>query len=459
MKFKSGLIILIAAILFSNCQHVAAEEKFSQENKTEIINKLAKALKDQYVLIDEGLKFSEEIVALHKSGKFKETSNKEDFVQQVNRSLYRITNDKHIGLRPEATGNGRRMVRRVGGPAPAGKAPSGKRMVRMPSQNGQSLKQMMGLPDTPSLETKILPGNIGLLKVNDLMGSIEGVDRAMSELADTDGLIIDVRQCPGGSGDISGQISSYFLAEGEEIMRLHTRGQDDMISRSAVLPKGAKRYLGKPFYLVTSPFTGSACEALSFALKYHDLGIVYGETTAGAGHALTQGLTPMGFGLAAFIPNSKPEHPKYKGGFEKVGVTADIETSALVAVDQAYQMILSQLLDKNENDQQLSQAMVSITSKVNQALLAQVAESRSYADLVGQYDQQNKIVLERGQLKLVTASGRKYPLKNIDKDLFNMEFARHAQQVKIQRDENSRIRGISVSPPKGKTEWKYKQKI
>ena len=459
MTLKSGLIILIATTLLANWQHASADEKLSHDNKTEIINKLAEALKNKYVLIDEGIKFGEEIAALNKAGNFEQTSNKEDFVEQVNKSLYRITNDKHISLRPEVAGQSGGMVRRIGGPESGGQAPTARRMVRVPSQNGQSLKAMMGLPDTASLYTEILPGNIGLLTVHDLLGTTEGVDRAMAELADTDGLIIDVRQCPGGSGNIAGQISSYFLAEGEEIMRMHTRGQDVMINRSVALPKGAKRYLDKPFYLVTSPFTGSACEALSFALKYHDLGIVYGETTAGAGHASTQGLTPIGYGLSAFIPNSKPEHPKHKGGFEKVGVSPDIETNSVVAVDQAHQMILSQLLEKNKNDSQLAEAIISVTSKVNQTLLEQVANSKAHADLLGQYDEQYKIIMDRGQLKLIGSSGRKYPLKKIEKDLFDMVYARNGQKIQIKRDEHSRVTGISLSPRKGQTAWKYKQKI
>ena len=462
MKLKSGLIIIIAIILLPKSEFALAGEPFNNDSKTEIIKNLAKALKDEYVLVEEGLKFSEEIVALNVSGRFNQAKDKDEFVQLVNENLYRITNDKHISLRPETANQGPKIVRRVvnqGQDLTPGQGEGKRRMVRVPNQDGQSLKKRMGLPDTASLHTEILTGNIGLIKVNDLMGSIEGIDKAMAELADTDGLIIDVRQCPGGRGDIAAQISSYFLEEGDEIMRMHTRGQDVRISRSVKLPKGAKRYLNKPFYLVTSAFTGSACEALSFSLKYHDLGIVYGETTAGAGHALTQGLTPVGYGLAAFVPNSKPEHPKHKGGFEKVGVTADIDVNSLTAVDQAYQTILSQLLEKDRNNSLLKNTIISVTDKINQSRLERVADSRIYVELLGQYDEQSTIILERGQLKYKGSNGRKYPLAKISKDLFSMVYARGDRKIRIKRDEKGQVTGLSLSPGKGKTDWEFKQKI
>ena len=464
MKTKLRLMVLATIIMLSGWSTLFAEPIFNDENKTTIINTLAKAIKDGYVLVDKGNKFSQELLNLHAAGEFANATTKDEFIKQVNTKLFQISNDKHLSLRAEG-GSGRRMVRRVvaNPDAASGKAKGPKsgpqRMVKVSGQKGQSMKKMMGMPDTPSLETEILPGNIGLLKILDLMGSVEGVDKAMAELANTDGLIIDVRQCPGGSGEISNQISSYFVAEGEEIMSMHTRGQEAHINRSVELPVGSKRYLGKPFYLVTSGFTGSACEALSFSLKYHDLGIVYGETTAGAGHASVNGLIPISHKLAAFIPDSMPKHPKYKGGFEKVGVTADIETNSLIAVDQTYQMILSQLLEKNQHDKQLITAMLKATNKVKKSLLKQVRDSRKYNEMLGQYGEKDSIILEKGQLKIQLSSGRKYSLMLIEEDLFSLVYSRGDQKLRINRDGNKNIIGISLSPRPNNKEWRNEQKI
>jgi hypothetical protein len=165
----------------------------------------------------------------------------------------------------------------------------------------------------------------------------------------------------------------------------------------------------------------------------------------------------MGYGLAAFVPNSRPEHPKHKGGFEKIGVTADIKSNSIVAVDLAYQMTLSQLLEKNGHKDKIAKEIVTTTSRINQVLLEQVASAREYADLTGQYSDQYKIILDSGQLKLASASGRKYPLRETDKDLFELVYSRSGQKIRIERDDHRHLKGISISSDKGLAPWKFKQ--
>ncbi|NQZ12185.1 MAG: hypothetical protein HRT35_33960, partial [Algicola sp.] len=359
MKIKTSAILLSSALLLSGFNTCFASEpsiapsagksSFGKEQKDLIINKLAHAISTQYVLEDKGLEFSQQLQAKNSSGAYAESATKEDFIRLLNKSLYQITNDKHVSVRPtggKKSGQGpqKRMMRKIV------KAGPQKKMVKMApgSTPSKSLKTRFGMGDGPSMTTDILAGNIGLLTISDLMGDIDEVNRSMATLANTDGLIIDVRQCPGGSGEISTQLSSYFMPEGEVLMSHLTRGEPAQVSTSVVLPDGASRYLNKPVYLVTSGFTGSACEALTFVTKYHNLATVVGENTAGAGHALTSDLTPMGFGLAAFIPNSMPAHPKHQGGFEKIGVPVDVNASAPIAVDRAQQLILSELLEQNK---------------------------------------------------------------------------------------------------------------
>ena len=216
--------------------------------------------------------------------------------------------------------------------------------------------------------------------------------------------------------------------------------------------------MGKPFYLVTSPSTGSACEALSFALKYHDLGIVYGENTAGAGHASTRGLTKIGFGLSAFIPNSKPEHPKHSDGFEKIGVTPDIQSTALLAVDRAYQLILSQLSMNSKNVAPLNNEIIKVTNKINRALIKQFKEARAYSQLVGRYSEKTQIVLQQGILKLRTSTGRQFQLTAVESDLFDIAFGR-GRQVRVERDNSGNIKGVSLSPSPKQKEWQFRGKI
>ncbi|MCJ8270870.1 MAG: S41 family peptidase, partial [Psychrosphaera sp.] len=267
MKIKTSAILLSSALLLSGFNTIFASEpsvepsagknSFGKEQKDLIINKLAHAISTQYVLEDKAVKFSQQLLAQNSSGAYAESATKADFIQQLNKSLYQITNDKHVSVRPtggKKSGQGpqKRMMRKMV------KAGPQKKMVKMEpgSVPSKSLKAQFGMDDGPSMATDILPGNIGLLTINDLMGEVSELDASMAKLVNTDGLIIDVRQCPGGNGEISTQLSSYFMPEGEVLMSHYTRGEPARISTSVVLPDGASRYLNKPVYLVTSGFTG-----------------------------------------------------------------------------------------------------------------------------------------------------------------------------------------------------------
>lgn len=477
MKIKTPALLLSSVLLLSTWQSSFAQEEFTNEQKEELVNNLAEALSQKYVLADEGARFSQLLLEKHQAGAFAETTSKAEFIEQLNENLYAITRDKHVSVRPQKTKQPQgRAMRRVVQPSEGGNAAQSgaqKKMVRVagPQNNnkvasqiversapGQSMKAMFGLPEGDSILTSKLPGNIGLMTVKDLLGSIEEVDSAMATLSDTDGLIIDVRPCPGGSGEISTQIASYFMPEGGALMRYHTRGEPVFTTRSVEFPPGTKRYLNKPVYLVTSESTGSACEALSYVLKYHDLAIVLGENSAGAGHALTAPMTPVGFGMVAFIPNTRPEHPRHKGGFEKVGVAVDIDASTPVAVDRAHQLILSELISKRTGQKSLTEALMSSINKTNALLLAQANERRKYQPLLGEYGESDALIYERGQLKLRLASGRKLPLKQVDDDLFDIVSIRSAQKVRIDRKANGDIKGISISPGQGQTMWKQKRR-
>ena len=461
MKYRLVIAAISLSILLIESDFALATNRFGAEQKKTIIQNLAKAIKNEYVLIEDGLKFSEKLLEKYQREDFTDEESREQFVQRINKSLYEITNDKHVSLRTQISSKNNPMTRRVVRQTDNASAEQTgpRRLVRIPGQSNRSLKKELGLPEGESISSKILPGNIGLITVSDLMGSETEVHQSMARMANTDGLIIDVRSCPGGSGAISNQISSYFIDEGETLMRYYTRGEEVNLSRSMPLPDGAKRYQSRPLYIVTSGFTGSACEALSYSLKYHDRAVIIGEKSAGAGHALTRELTSVGSGLVAFIPNSRPEHPKHKGGFEKIGVPTDIQAGAVIAVERAHQMILSQLLQKDDNNQHLSKALIDNNEKLTKKLLAQSKESRITSELLGLYGDKLELTYELGQLKLKSASGRKLPLQRVSDNLFSVMFMRGNQKVKINRNREGKVVSISMSPRPGQTEWKELTKL
>jgi hypothetical protein len=406
MKFKVR-VSLISAALMCCSGLVSGSTQFDAKQKTQVVNRYAQALTKRYVLVEEGKAFGQALLKQHQQGKFDGAKTKRDFVNQLNRSIRAISNDKHMAIMPADT------MEHDGEQAPI-----------------------------DNIEASILSGNVGLLTINDFMGKPQDVDKAMAKLSSTDGLLIDVRHCPGGEDAVVSQLMSYFLPEGETIIEFYARGKDVRLNKSRQLPATAKRYMNKPIYVITSPFTGSACEELSFDIKYHDVGFVYGQTTAGAGFAMEAEPTDIGFGLVAMIPDSLPKHPKYDFTFEKVGVTADIIENPVMALDKAHQSILSQLIAKSKNNDLLTQSLLTSVEKTNTMALIMAQQGREYRAYLGNYGDKEKIVFDEGQLK-INFGKQALLMQKISDDLFSLKFT-GGGKIRFERDKQGNVTGYSL---------------
>jgi len=418
MKLRTK-ISLVALTLIMNANSAFAEGKFSAEQKTTVINKLAKALTQRYVLVEEGKAFGKELIELNKNGAFDYFDNQREFTFALDQKLSEISNDKHIAVIPaKGFDNGT--------------------MMQMPDQH---------------VETSILAGNIGLLTINDLMGTPEEIDKAMLKLASTDGLLIDMRHCPGGDENVVAQLMSYFIPEDDTIIEMHQRDHDVRLVKSRQLPANAQRYLNKPLTAVTSNFTGSGCEEISFDIKYHDLGYIHGENTAGAGFALQSENADIGYGLTASIPDTAPKHPRYNFTFEKVGVAPDFKESAPLALDKAYQMMLSQLFDSSKDKKTLKNALFNSIDKTNKISFKSVESSRKYRDYIGSYGKKDKIINEQGQLHIIVKGNHTFGLTEIKNDLFSMKMT-GGGKVRFERDQQGNITGYNLYRPHT-NEWTF----
>ncbi|MDA0653864.1 MAG: S41 family peptidase, partial [Proteobacteria bacterium] len=107
------------------------------------------------------------------------------------------------------------------------------------------------------------------------------------------GLVIDIRNSPGGSIDAGVAVADLFLQDGEIAS---VRGRNDQITE--VFTAGAGELLaGKPIVLLADRGTAGAAEILTGALKDHARAIVVGTPTFGMGSRQT--IVPMG--AAGFV--------------------------------------------------------------------------------------------------------------------------------------------------------------
>jgi hypothetical protein len=187
-----------------------------------------------------------------------------------------------------------------------------------------------------------LDGNVGYLDLQPVLFpaaiSGESIAAALSLLAGTDALIIDLRRCLGGEpGMVTFLISYLWDHEPAQLTGLSDRSQ---LKQAWTLPYVPGRRFGKakPVYVLTSATTFSGGEQLSYDLQQLGRATIVGERTRGGAHA-REGFTVHPH-LEATISVAQSINPKSGANWEGTGVIPDIQTPAAHARDTAYRRAL-----------------------------------------------------------------------------------------------------------------------
>lgn len=171
----------------------------------------------------------------------------------------------------------------------------------------------------PSVESKVLKGNIGYIRLNQFRDNTANeVDKAFETFNQQEiaGLILDLRSNPGGLLRSAVEIASDFLAP--EQLIVYTQGRTPREEYSAEKGKQQKRY---PLIVLVNGGSASSSEIVAGAIKDHGRGLVMGEKTFGK--ASVQQVFPLSGGAAVkltvahyYSPNGVDIH--------KIGIVPDI---------------------------------------------------------------------------------------------------------------------------------------
>ncbi len=133
----------------------------------------------------------------------------------------------------------------------------------------------------------IRPG-IGYIHVSGFQETTEKEVRdALDEFGDIHGLILDLRQNPGGLLSEGVGVADQFLKKGQVIVSHHGRASAEKVYK-ATHGNGGKDY---PIVVLVNRGTASAAEIVAGAIQDHDRGLIAGETTFGKG--LVQTVYPL----------------------------------------------------------------------------------------------------------------------------------------------------------------------
>jgi carboxyl-terminal processing protease len=133
----------------------------------------------------------------------------------------------------------------------------------------------------------IRPG-IGYIHVSGFQETTEKEVRdALDEFGDIHGLILDLRQNPGGLLSEGVGVADQFLKKGQVIVSHHGRASSEKVYKASH-GNGGKDY---PIVVLVNRGTASAAEIVAGAIQDHDRGLIAGETTFGKG--LVQTVYPL----------------------------------------------------------------------------------------------------------------------------------------------------------------------
>ena len=147
------------------------------------------------------------------------------------------------------------------------------------------------LIDTPSVDRhfEITPG-IGYIRIKSFEARTGSLTKEMiDQIGGTKlkGLVLDLRDNPGGAVQAAAEVASLFLAPKKLIFSIRGRNQDEQQVR---VPGVAEPYQF-PIAVLVDGRTASAAEILTGALQDHDRATILGEPTYGKG--LVQNVLPL----------------------------------------------------------------------------------------------------------------------------------------------------------------------
>ena len=186
------------------------------------------------------------------------------------------------------------------------------------------------------IKFEVLDGTIGYLDLRafapvDIAG--DTAVAAMNLLANSEAIVIDVRNNLGGTGEMVQLIASYFFSKRIHLISYETRGEKRVKKSWTQRRVKGRRIPETPLFILTSKGTASAAEEFAYDLKHHDRATVIGETTAGGGHGAYVARAADIFNVV--IPNSRPIHPVTGTDWDGVGVKPHIDVPASLALCHA----------------------------------------------------------------------------------------------------------------------------
>jgi hypothetical protein len=324
-----ALHALLASILVSVLAGVPAfaqpDVRMTAADRQQLIKTLIDEVEGRYVFPEVAKKVAAALRAQQQRGAYEGITGARQLSEALTQEMQASAKDRHLRVQYSAD------------PLPTSK-------LKTEPTPDEAARRLAELRSDNFGVSKIehLPFNIGYLELAGFAPARHVADTlaaAMTVLAHTDALIIDLRNNGGGDAAASTLLASYLLDKRTHLSDFYYREGNRLEQRWSLDVVPGPRYgQKKDVYILTSKASFSAAEDFAYALKNLGRATVVGETTGGGANAGDDiRLLPN---FAAFIPLSRLISPITKSNWEGVGVTPDISVCAQDALRSAQLAIL-----------------------------------------------------------------------------------------------------------------------
>lgn len=301
--------------------------------QTQVIDALVAKLHAHYIFPDKARQIEALLRKRQKEGRYDRITSGFDLAGRLSADLHLVARDRHMKVWFQPG-----MDLPAGGPPSASLAereyPGFAERLVLRYSAGRAVKRVDRLSH-----------NIGYLKITGFPDAHLMTDKfaaAMNELADTDGLIVDLSPNAGGDPASVALLISYFVDQPTRLNDMFDRDTGKTTQHWTRERLDGKRYGGKkPVAILVGPRTASAGEDFAYTMQALKRATVVGKPTWGGAHPVTS--HAIGGYFVAQIPGARSISPITGTNWEGVGVIPDVDAERVRALTVAHGLLRGQL--------------------------------------------------------------------------------------------------------------------
>lgn len=304
--------------------------------QAEIVDSVTTVIDTLYVIEDTADRIIAQLRGRLAAGAYREITDPAEFVLKLDEDARAVYDDHHFGIR-----------------AMYPLDPNAEEQAEDPRET-EAYKRSLRARNYGFRKVEILPGNVGYLELDQFAHTEDAANvanAAMGFFANTDALIIDLRENGGGAASMIRLLTSYLFEERQHLINWYVRDTEETVQSWTLDYVPGQRLSDIPVFVLTSDFTGSAAEEFTFDLKHLERATVVGDTTGGGGHTVATVFADFAdFRVGMRIPYGRAFDPKTGQGWEGRGVIPHVAVPAEDALATAHITALDSLSARAESE-------------------------------------------------------------------------------------------------------------